>query len=301
MNNEVTIVECPRDAWQGLRQVIPTEEKVQYLGRLISLGFRQIDAVSFVSPKHVPQMADSEAVMARLSEMKMPAGGAPEIIGIVVNAQGLERAIATPGVTTVGYPYSISAYFRRANANMSRAESRELVEKLQRDTKAAGRKLVVYISMAFGNPYDEPWGPELVEETLVWLKDLGVRTVSLADTVGTASPEEVAGLYQAVKGCVAGVDVGVHLHSRPERAAEKILAAYEAGCRRFDGALTGMGGCPFAGDELVGNIPTEAVLTTLASRGAATGIDTKSLAVACAMTEDLREKYTHTAEAAKPN
>jgi hydroxymethylglutaryl-CoA lyase len=301
MSDAVTIVECPRDAWQGLRQVIPTEEKVQYLSRLISLGFRHIDAVSFVSPKHVPQMADSEPVMARLSAVKTPAGEAPDIIGIVVNAHGLERAIAAPGVTSVGYPYSISAYFRRANANMSRAESRELVEKLQRDTKAAAKKLVVYISMAFGNPYDEPWGPELVEETLVWLKDLGVRTVSLADTVGTASPEEVGGLYQAVKGCVAGVDVGVHLHSRPERAAEKILAAYEAGCRRFDGALTGMGGCPFAGDELVGNIPTEAVLTTLASRGVSTGIDTKSLAVACAMTEELREKYTHTAEAAKPS
>ena len=301
MSAEVTIVECPRDAWQGLRQVIPTEEKVRYLSRLISLGFRHIDAVSFVSPKHVPQMADSEAVMARLSQVKTPAGEAPEIIGIVVNAQGLERALATPGVTTLGYPYSISAYFRRANANMSRAESRQLVEKLQRDTKAAGKKLVVYISMAFGNPYDEPWGPELVEETLVWLKDLGVRTVSLADTVGTASPEEVAGLYQQVKGSVAGVDVGVHLHSRPERAAEKILAAYEAGCRRFDGALTGMGGCPFAGDELVGNIPTEAVLTTLASRGVSTGIDTKSLAVACAMTEELREKYTHVTAAAKPN
>lgn len=301
MSDAVSIVECPRDAWQGLRQVIPTEDKVQYLSRLISLGFRHIDAVSFVSPKHVPQMADSEAVMARLSEVKTPAGDAPEIIGIVVNGQGLQRALAAPGVTTVGYPYSISAYFRRANANMSRAESRELVEKLQRDTKAAGRKLVVYISMAFGNPYDEPWGPELVEETLVWLKDLGVRTVSLADTVGTASPEEVARLYQAAKGCVAGVDIGVHLHSRPERAAEKILAAYEAGCRRFDGALTGLGGCPFAGDELVGNIPTEAVLTTLASRGVSTGIDTKSLAVACAMTEELREKYTHTAAAAKPN
>lgn len=301
MSAEVTIVECPRDAWQGLRQVIPTEEKVRYLSRLISLGFRHIDAVSFVSPKHVPQMADSEAVMARLSQVKTPAGEAPEIIGIVVNAQGLERALATPGVTTLGYPYSISAYFRRANANMSRAESRQLVEKLQRDTKAAGKKLVVYISMAFGNPYDEPWGPELVEETLLWLKDLGVRTVSLADTVGTASPEEVAGLYQQVKGCVAGVDVGVHLHSRPERAPEKILAAYEAGCRRFDGALTGMGGCPFAGDELVGNIPTEAVLTTLASRGVSTGIDTKSLAVACAMTEELREKYTHVTAAAKPN
>lgn len=297
----VKIVECPRDAWQGLRQVIPTEDKVPYLSRLVSLGFRSIDAVSFVSPKHVPQMADSEAVMKQLKTVKLPSGESPEIIGIVVNAQGLERALGTPGVTTIGYPYSISAYFRRANANMSRAESRELVEKIRRDTKAAGRDLVVYISMAFGNPYDEPWGPEIVEETLVWLKDVGVRTVSLADTVGTASPEDVSHLYNAVKGCVAGVEIGVHLHSRPERAAEKTLAAYEAGCRRFDGALTGLGGCPFAGDELVGNIPTEAVLTALAARGVATGIDTKSLAVACAMTHELRERYTHVPEAARPN
>jgi hydroxymethylglutaryl-CoA lyase len=299
--DRITIVECPRDAWQGLRQVIPTEEKISYLSRLVSLGFRSIDAVSFVSPKHVPQMADSEAVMKQLSTVKLPSGESPEIIGIVVNAQGLERALGTPGVSTIGYPYSISAYFRRANANMSRVESRELVEKIRRDTKAAGRDLVVYISMAFGNPYDEPWGPEIVEETLVWLKDVGVRTVSLADTVGTASPEDVSHLYNAVKGCVAGVEIGVHLHSRPERAAEKTLAAYEAGCRRFDGALTGLGGCPFAGDELVGNIPTEAVLTALAARGVATGIDTKSLAVACAMTHELRERYTHVPEAARPN
>lgn len=303
MPDSVTIVECPRDAWQGLRQIIPTEEKISYLTSLVSLGFAHIDAVSFVSPKHVPQMADSEAVMQELSRAKLPSGEAPEIIGIVVNAQGLERALAAPGVTTIGYPYSISAYFRRANANMSRAESRELVEKLRRDTKAAQRKLVVYISMAFGNPYNEPWGPEIVEETLVWLKDLGVRTVSLADTVGTASPEEVARLYAAVKDCVAGVEIGVHLHSRPDGAAEKVLAAYEAGCRRFDGALTGLGGCPFAGDELVGNIPTERVLTTLAARGVATGIDAKALSVACAMTEELREKYAshHAPEAPKPN
>jgi hydroxymethylglutaryl-CoA lyase len=299
--SDVTIVECPRDAWQGLRQIIPTNEKVQYLSRLVALGFRHIDAVSFVSPKHVPQMADSEPVMKELSKVKLASDDAPDIIGIVVNAQGLDRALAAPGVTTVGYPYSISAYFRRANANMSRAESRELVEKLQRDTKAAGRKLVIYISMAFGNPYDEPWGAEIVEETLVWLKDVGVRTVSLADTVGTASPEDVAYLYGTVKSCVAGVEIGVHLHSRPESAAEKVLAAYEAGCRRFDGALTGLGGCPFAGDALVGNIPTEAVLTTLAARGVSTGIDTKSLAVACAMTHDLRERYAHETEAAKPN
>src|SRR5271156_6338683 len=219
-NDKVKIIECPRDAWQGLTEIIPTETKVEYLSGLLKLGFRNIDAVSFVSPKHVPQMADSEDVMRRLTHA-FPPGDPPEIIGIVVNAQGLDRALSTPGVTTIGYPYSISAYFRRANANMSRAESRELVEKLQRDTKAAGKNLVVYISMAFGNPYEEPWGVEIVEETLIWLKDLGVRTVSLADTVGTASPEEVAELYQAVKGCVAGVEIGVHLHSRPQHAPEK--------------------------------------------------------------------------------
>src|SRR6202046_2757986 len=189
MANEVTIVECPRDAWQGLRDVIPTDEKVQYLSHLIALGFRYIDAVSFVSPKYVPQMADSEAVMAQLSQVKAPSGEPVEIIGIVVNAQGLERALATPGVTTVGYPYSISAYFRRANANMSRAESRELVEKLQRDTKAAGRKLVIYISMAFGNPYEEPWGGEIIEDTLVWLKNVGLRTGRLRRPLFTESPE----------------------------------------------------------------------------------------------------------------
>ncbi|MDE3168925.1 MAG: hydroxymethylglutaryl-CoA lyase [Acidobacteriota bacterium] len=289
--SEVTIIECPRDAWQGLARIIPTEEKIKYLTSLVALGFRHIDAVSFVSPKRVPQMADSEAVMARLGDARAPDGQAPEIIGIVVNEQGLKRALDVAGVTTIGYPYSISAYFRRANANMSRAESRALVEKLQRETKAASRKLVVYISMAFGNPYDEPWGHEIVEDTLVWLKDIGVRAVSLADTAGTASPAEVGNLVRAANACVAGIEIGVHLHSRPEGAAEKVLAAYEAGCRRFDGALTGLGGCPFVGDHLVGNIPTEIILTTMAARGVATGIDTKSLAIACAMTHELRAKY----------
>ena len=299
----VTVVECPRDAWQGLANIIPTEEKVKYLKSLVSLGFRHVDAVSFVSPKHVPQMADSEEVMRQLSGAKLPSGEPPDIIGIVVNDQGLERALSAPGVTTIGYPYSISAYFRRANANMSRAESRAMVETLQREAKAASRQLVIYISMAFGNPYDEPWGPEIVEETMIWLKDIGVRTVSLADTVGTATPEDVARVYEAARNCVAGVEIGVHLHSRPDRAAEKVLAAYKAGCRRFDGALTGLGGCPFAGDELVGNVPTETVLATLATRGVPTGIDTKSLAIACAMTGDLRERYAHApaSEAAKPN
>jgi hydroxymethylglutaryl-CoA lyase len=298
-NDKVKIIECPRDAWQGLTEIIPTETKVEYLSGLLRLGFRNIDAVSFVSPKHVPQMADSEDVMRRLTQA-FPSGDPPEIIGIVVNAQGLDRALSTPGVTTIGYPYSISAYFRRANANMSRDESRALVEKLQKETSAAGRGLVVYISMAFGNPYEEPWGAEIVEDALVWLKGIGVRTVSLADTVGTATPDAIAELFSGVRAAADGIELGVHLHSRPEGAAEKVLAAYEAGCRRFDGALTGLGGCPFAGDALVGNIPTETVIATLAARGVATGIDTRSLAIACAMTGKIRETYAHAEEEVPP-
>src|SRR5213076_2909388 len=236
----VKLVECPRDAWQGLADFIPTEFKANYLKELVLAGLKHIDAVSFVSPKHVKQMADSEEVMMKFNASLPQGTEPPEIIGIVVNEKGLERALATPGVTTIGYPYSISAYFRRANANMTRGESRALVETLNRETAAANRGLVVYISMAFGNPYDEPWGPEIVADTLEWLKDIRVRTVSLADTVGTATPQLVGDLFRQVKDHVAGIELGVHLHSRPENAEEKILAAYEAGCRRFDSALTGL-------------------------------------------------------------
>jgi hydroxymethylglutaryl-CoA lyase len=312
------LIECPRDAWQGLADFIPTEIKAEYLTELVRAGFKHIDAVSFVSPKHVRQMADSEEVMAKLNSSlaavapaSLPASrdrygtdktrqqdaGAtnrhPEIIGIVVNEKGLERALATPGVATIGYPYSISAYFRRANANMTREESRALVETLKKETTAAKRDLVIYISMAFGNPYNEPWGPEIVQDTLEWLKDVRVRTVSLADTVGTASPELVGDLFRQVKDHVAGIELGVHLHSRPESAEEKILAAYEAGCRRFDSALTGLGGCPFAGDNLVGNIATEQVLAALRKAGADPGIDDARLTKVLAMTNEIRAKYAH--------
>jgi hydroxymethylglutaryl-CoA lyase len=176
---------------------------------------------------------------------------------------------------------------------MSRGESRALVESLRRSTKASGHGLVVYISMAFGNPYEEPWGPEIVEDALVWLKDIGVRTVSLADTVGTATPEQVGSLYSTVKDCVAGVELGIHLHGRPEGAAQKILAAYDAGCRRFDGALTGLGGCPFAGDDLVGNIATETILSALASRGVDCGVSVDALGPSIALTQEIRAKYAH--------
>src|SRR3984893_15128184 len=292
----VKLVECPRDAWQGLPDFIPTEVKVAYLQALIAAGFKHIDAVSFVSPKHVKQMSDSEEVMRQLASSSTASSKdhvAPETIGIVVNEKGLERELATPGVTTVGYPYSISAYFRRANANMTRAESRSLVEKLKKETVATKRGLVIYISMAFGNPYDEPWGPEIVAETLEWLKDIRINTVSLADTVGTASSQIIANLYSSVRDHVAGIELGVHLHSRPENAEEKILAAYEAGCRRFDSVLTGLGGCPFAGDTLVGNIATEDVLAAVRKAGGDPGIDSAVLAPLLQMTNEIRSKYAH--------
>jgi len=291
--DQIKLIECPRDAWQGLPDFIPTNAKAAYLRELILAGFQHIDAVSFVSPKHVKQMADSEEVMARLLTSLPDGSTLPEIIGIVVNEKGLERALATPGVSTIGYPYSISAYFRRANANMTREESRNLVETLKHETKAANRGLVVYISMAFGNPYDEPWGPEIVQDTLDWLQDIRVTTVSLADTVGSATPELVHHVFTQVKDHVAGVELGVHLHSRPANAQAKILAAHEAGCRRFDSALTGLGGCPFAGDDLVGNISTESVLSALVKAGVHPGLDGAKLAKVIELTNEIRAKYAH--------
>jgi hydroxymethylglutaryl-CoA lyase len=295
MSDTVKLVECPRDAWQGLPEIIPTETKINYLRELVAAGFQHIDAVSFVSPKHVKQMSDSEEVMARLLDSLPDGATLPEIIGIVVNEKGLERALSTPGVSTIGYPYSISAYFRRANANMTRGESRALVDTLKRETKKANKDLVIYISMAFGNPYEEPWGPEIVQDTLDWLKDIRITTVSLADTVGTATPDLIRSLYSQVKDHVAGVELGVHLHSRPDTAEEKINAAYAAGCRRFDSALTGLGGCPFAGDDLVGNIPTESVLAALAKLGVTHDFSSTRIAKALALTNDIRAKYVHPA------
>jgi hydroxymethylglutaryl-CoA lyase len=290
---KVKIIECPRDAWQGLENIIPTEVKANYLENLLRTGFRHLDAVSFVSPKAVPQMADSEEVLVRLADPLQGAtnGTAPEIIGIVVNEKGLERALANPKVTTLGYPYSISANFRRQNANMSLQESRGLVEKLQRETQHAGRDLVVYISMAFGNPFGEPWGPEIVEDALEWVKGCGVKTVSLADTVGVSTAKETGELFKHLKAFMQDMELGVHLHARAEGAAEKVIAAYEAGCRRFDSVLTGLGGCPFAGDELVGNIATEIVVSTLAELGAESGIEPWAMLSAVEATNEIRKQY----------
>lgn len=266
LRGEIKLVECPRDAWQGLKPQIPTEVKVSYLRALIAAGFKHIDAVSFVSPKAVPQMADSEQVLTQLD----PPDDV-EIIGIVVNEKGAERAIATEAVRTVGFPYSLSPTFLRQNQNQSLEEAIEALEKIKLKADDAGLDVVVYISMGFGNPYGELWSEEEVIEGVRNIAELGIETVSLADTVGQADAAKIGRVVAAVAGefSSVGLELGVHLHSRRESAKEKILAAYDAGCRRFDSALGGLGGCPFAQDELVGNIPTELVLEALAARAVA--------------------------------
>ena len=263
MSETVKLVECPRDAWQGLQGIIPADLKADYLKALISAGFKHIDAVSFVSPKAVPQTADSEQV---LKELDPPDD--VEIIGIVVNEKGAQRAIDTQAVSTVGFPYSISETFLRKNQNQSPEDALEELEKIQKKADDAGVGVVVYISMAFGNPYGDLWNVHEVLDALDLLEAENLHMISLADTVGMASPQQVSDLVGAVLHKYDYLDVGVHLHSRPDKAAEKVLAAYDAGCRRFDSALGGLGGCPFAQDALVGNVATEKVVEALRRRGA---------------------------------
>jgi len=261
-NDSVKLIECPRDAWQGLKRQIPTEVKVQYLRGLIGAGFKHIDAVSFVSPKAVPQMADSENVLEQLA----PPDDV-EIIGIVVNEKGADRAIATRAVSTLGYPCSVSETFLLKNQNQSPEENYQVLEAIKKRADAARLDMVIYISMAFGNPYGDPWNEDKVVQAAANIAGLGIRSISLADTVGLATPELIDRVMAAVMRDDSDYDVGVHMHSARGGAAAKVLAAYDAGCRRFDAAIGGLGGCPFAQDALVGNIPTEVVLEALDQRG----------------------------------
>jgi hydroxymethylglutaryl-CoA lyase len=263
MSEAIKIVECPRDAWQGLPGQIPTATKIAYLQALISAGFKHIDAVSFVSPKAVPQMSDSEDV---LKELGAPAG--VEIIGIVVNEKGAERAIATSAVQTLGFPYSVSPTFLERNQKQTLEAALDELEKIQEKAIDAGLDTAVYISMAFGNPYGDSWSIEEVIEAVGILETSDIRTISLADTVGVANSEQIRNLVDAVIQRYGYLDIGVHLHSRADQAVEKALAAYDAGCRRFDCAIGGLGGCPFAQDALVGNLPTERLLDAFSHRGA---------------------------------
>jgi hydroxymethylglutaryl-CoA lyase len=258
MSDLVKIVECPRDAWQGLPAQMPPEVKADYLRKLIAAGFTHIDAVSFVAPAAIPQMADSEKVLEAL----VPPEDV-EIIGIVVNAKGAERAIATGAVQTLGFPYSVSPEFLRRNQHQTPIESIEMLEAIGTLAYNAGLDVVAYVSMAFGNPYEEPWSVEEVGDACDLLVESGVQQISLADTVGLATTARISETIAHVIASFGEIEIGVHLHARPNEAAAHIRAAYESGCRRFDAAIGGLGGCPFAQDALVGNIPTETLLAEL--------------------------------------
>ena len=251
------------DAWQGLPIHIAAEAKTEYLQRLVDAGFRHIDAVSFVSPAAVPQMADSEEVLRLFGTHD-----GTEIIGIVANLRGADRAIATGTVQTLGFPYSTSSHFLERNQRQTPEEALLILGAIGRRASETGVGVVAYISMAFGNPYGDPWNASLVKDACRRLADAGVQTISLADTVGAASPEVIAETVEEALADAGDVEIGVHLHARPAEAAARIRAAYGAGCRRFDSALGGLGGCPFAQDDLVGNIATESLLQTLRELGA---------------------------------
>jgi hydroxymethylglutaryl-CoA lyase len=348
--SEFKIIECPRDAWQGLPRLVPTEEKVDYLRALIAAGFRHLDAASFVSPKKVPQMADSEAVLEALAEgrpdrRRKPRGGgsggsrrggapgrgaakaqgasakraaaasaddqtvtddpfatirgAPrevslegiEIIGIVLNEKGLERALAAPAVTTIGYPYSLSPTFQKRNANISVKSARAMVETMAGAARENGRGLVVYLSMAFGNPYGDSHSPAALAEEIDRLREMGAPAVSLADTAAMATPESIRALFAAARARAGPTEVGIHLHAPPDQAEDKVRAAFEAGCRRLDCALGGLGGCPFASDRLVGNLPTERALSALAALGLECPPNPGALATPLLMNQEIAHRY----------
>jgi hydroxymethylglutaryl-CoA lyase len=264
MTNAVKIIECPRDAWQGLPNQIAPEVKADYLWKLIDRGFRHIDAVSFVSPAAVPQMADSEQVLSQLS---LPSG--VEIIGIVVNEKGAQRAVANEGVATLGFPYSVSPEFLRRNQHQTLEKALDVLQAIYSLAEEEGRSVVAYVSMAFGNPYGDAWNADEVLQACDLIAECGVTQISLADTVGLATPDQIEEVLTAVIAEYRGLEIGAHLHARPNEAAERIRAAYNAGCRRFDSAIAGLGGCPFAQDVLVGNLPTEVLIEELRRCGAA--------------------------------
>jgi hydroxymethylglutaryl-CoA lyase len=291
MSETVKLIECPRDAWQGLQGQVPTDLKVNYLQALINAGFKHIDAVSFVSPNAVPQMADSEEV---LKELDPPDD--VEIIAIVVNEKGAQRAINTNAVRTLGFPYSISPTFLRNNQHQTLEEAFDQFEAIKKKADDAGLDVAVYISMAFGNPYGDEWSADEVVEAVALLEAEDVHMISLADTVGLSTPQQIGELFSAVRAKYDYLELGVHLHSRAEQAADKILAAYEAGCRRFDSALAGLGGCPFAQDALVGNIPTERVLEVLREKGADVP-PLKPLDALLKASQGIAAKYSHNSAA----
>jgi hydroxymethylglutaryl-CoA lyase len=282
----IITVECPRDAFQGLPKFIPTDEKIAYLRGLLDAGFTHIDFGSFVSPEAVPQMRDTEEVFAAVRGCRQGI----RFIGIIANERGFDRALDA-GVPAVGYPFSISDTFQKNNTGKSIDESRPVLEALYRRATASGVELDVYLSMGFGNPYSEPWSVALVTDALQRFRDIGITRVMLADTTGCACPAQIREVFAASRGRFPDLQLGAHFHASPPKWRANAEAALDAGCVRLDSALGGIGGCPFAKEELVGNIPTEGLLTLLRGRGIEVPVPEDRLRAALRTAREIHERY----------
>ncbi len=266
---KIKLIECPRDAMQGFHKIIPAEQKVKYINALLRVGFDTIDFGSFVSQKSIPQMSDTKEVLSKLDLSNTKS----KLLAIIANLRGAEEASVYEEITFFGFPFSISEEFQKRNTNSTIAESLSRIEEIQKICVQKNKHLVIYISMAFGNPYGEPWNADVVIKWVKKLSELGIRIIALADTVGVSNPENIAYLFSHLIAESRGIEFGAHLHSNPENWEEKIKAAYQNGCLRFDTALKGIGGCPMAKDELVGNIATENVISYFQKENAQVGLN----------------------------
>lgn len=263
------IIECPRDAMQGINDFIPTDKKIAYINQLLKVGFDTIDFGSFVSPKAIPQLKDTAEVLAGLDR----SGSSSKLLAIVANTRGAEDACQHEAIHYIGFPLSISETFQQRNTNKSITEALNTVNDIQERCTRHNKVLVTYISMGFGNPYGDPYDVDIVEKFSNLLSTLGVSIISLSDTIGVSKPEQITYLFKTLTRKFPHIEFGAHLHSNPATAIEKINAAFEAGCQRFDGALKGWGGCPMAEDELVGNLATETIIQYLDSKASAPTLD----------------------------
>ena len=267
----IKLIECPRDAMQGLKPFIPTEQKAAYINQLLKTGFDTIDFGSFVSPKAIPQMRDTADVLKQLDLSQTRS----KLLAIVANKRGANNAVQFEEITYLGYPFSISETFQLRNTNASIAESVDRVKSIQDICLAHNKTMVVYISMGFGNPYGDAWNAEIVQKWTDKLIAMGITILQLSDTIGVASPESISYLFNNLIPHYPEVEIGAHLHTTPHTWKEKVEAAYQSGCRRFDGAIRGFGGCPMAKDELTGNMPMENMVYYFDKVGATINIDHK--------------------------
>lgn len=269
MPEKVKIIECPRDAMQGIKPFIPTKEKVRYIQSLLGCGFDTIDFGSFVSPKAIPQMVDTAQVLAQLDLSKTTS----KLLAIVANVRGASDAVKYPEIDFLGFPFSISENFQMRNTHKTITESVASLQEIFNIADAANKEVVTYISMGFGNPYGDPWNVDIVGEWTEKLSGMGAKILSLSDTVGTSDAETIDYLFSNLIPKYPQIEFGAHLHTTPTKWHEKVDAAYNAGCRRFDGAVKGFGGCPMAKDELTGNMPTEKMLSFFTEQKADTGVN----------------------------